>query len=100
MRSRYCAFVKNEMEYLQDTTDPQTLEGIDEAGNREWAEVAKFQKLEILSAEEKVNKGLVEFKAHYSVDGEDFIHHEISTFRRQAGVWFFKSGKIKAEPKK
>lgn len=97
MRSRYSAFVKNNMEYLQETTDPQTLLDIDEEANKEWAEVAKFQKLEILNSEEKGTKGIVEFKAYYAVDGEDFIHHEISTFRKQAGRWYFKSGKVKEE---
>ncbi|AFY00991.1 YchJ family protein [Bdellovibrio bacteriovorus] len=100
MRSRYSAFAKNQMEYLQDTTDPQTLDQIDEEANREWAERAKFLKLEIVHAEEKGTKGTVEFKAYYNVDDEDFIHHEVSLFRKQAGEWFFKSGKIKAEKTK
>lgn len=100
MRSRYAAFVKNDMSYLQETTDPQTLGKIDEDANREWAESAEFQKLEILNAEENGTKGVVEFKAHYGLDGEDYVHHEVSTFRKQAGKWFFKSGKIKPEEKK
>lgn len=97
MRSRYSAFAKNQMEYLRDTTDPQTLDQIDDEANKEWAERAHFLKLEIIKAEEKATKGLVEFKAFYTVDDEEFVHHEVSTFRKQAGEWFFKSGKIKAE---
>ena len=100
MRARYCAFVKNEMDFLRDTTDPQSLTKIDDEANKQWAEVATFQNLEIISAEDSGNKGLVEFKAHYQVNGEDYIHHEVSTFRKQAGEWFFKSGKIKGEGKK
>ncbi|UXR65004.1 YchJ family metal-binding protein [Bdellovibrio bacteriovorus] len=100
MRSRYAAFAKNQMQYLRDTTDPQTLDLIDDEANKEWAERAKFLKLEILNAEEKGTKGLVEFKAFYSIDDEDYVHHEVSTFRKQAGEWFFKSGKIKGEKTK
>jgi SEC-C motif-containing protein len=100
MRARYSAFAKNRMEFLKNTTDPQNLDQIDEEANQEWAERAKFLKLEIISAEEKGTKGTVEFKAYYSVDDEDYIHHEVSTFRKQAGQWFFKSGKIKAEKSK
>ncbi|WP_374079067.1 YchJ family protein [Bdellovibrio bacteriovorus] len=100
MRSRYSAFAKNQMQYLRDTTDPQTLDLIDDEANKEWAERAKFLKLEIVRAEEKGTKGTVEFKAFYSVDDEEYVHHEVSTFRKQAGEWFFKSGKIKAENKK
>jgi SEC-C motif-containing protein len=99
MRSRYSAFVKNEMAYLRETTDPQTLHDIDEAANQEWADRAKFLKLEIIKSEEKGTKGLVEFKAFYAVDEEEYIHHEISTFRKQAGEWFFKSGKVKEQAK-
>lgn len=99
MRSRYSAFAKNQMQYLRDTTDPQTLDQIDDEANKEWAERAKFLKLEILHAEEKGTKGTVEFKAFYTVDDEEYVHHEVSTFRKQAGQWFFKAGKIKAEKK-
>lgn len=95
MRSRYSAFAKNQMQYLRDTTDPQTLDKIDEDANQEWADRAQFKQLEVLRAEENGTKGTVEFKAHYVVDGEEFVHHEVSTFRKQAGEWFFKSGKIK-----
>lgn len=99
MRARYCAFAKNQMQFLRDTTDPQTLQLVDDDANQEWADRAKFLKLEILHSEEKGTKGIVEFKAYYSVDDEEYIHHEVSTFRKQAGEWFFKSGKIKAEKK-
>ncbi len=99
MRSRYAAFVKNQMDYLRETTDPQTIDQIDENANREWAERAQFLKLEILKSEESGNKGQVEFKAFYRIDDEDFVHHELSTFRKQTGEWFFKSGRIKGEKK-
>lgn len=100
MRARYSAFAKNKMEFLKATTDPQTIDQIDEEANQEWAQRAKFIKLEIIKAEEKGTKGTVEFKAYYSVDDEEYIHHELSTFRKQSGQWFFKSGKIKSEKTK
>lgn len=100
MRARYSAFAKNQMPFLRKTTDPQTLELVDDQANQEWADRAKFLKLEILHTEEKGTKGIVEFKAFYTVDDEEYIHHEVSTFRKQAGEWFFKSGKIKAEKTK
>ena len=99
MRSRYSAFAKNQMEYLRETTDPQTLDKIDEDANQEWADRAKFLRLEIVSASESGTKGTVEFKAFYSVDDEEYVHHEVSTFRKQAGEWFFKSGKVKETKK-
>lgn len=99
MRARYSAFAKNQMAYLRNTTDPQALQDIDEAANQEWAERATFLKLEIIKAEEKGTKGTVEFKALYTVDDEEYTHHEVSTFRKQAGEWFFKSGKVREAKK-
>lgn len=94
MRSRYSAFIKKEYDYLESSLDPQTALGFDNDGNRKWAEEVQLFKLEILRAEENGNKAVVEFKAHYKQDNADHIHHEISKFRKQAGVWYFREGKV------
>lgn len=94
MRSRYCAFLKKEYDYLEDTLDPQTRLEFDNEGNRRWAESVTLTRLEILRAEEQGNKAVVEFKAYYLEDATEKIHHEISKFRKQAGVWYFREGKV------
>lgn len=94
MRSRYCAFVKNEYDYLEETVDPQKSQDFDHVGNRAWGESVELYKLEILRAEQNANKGLVEFKAFFRHDGAEHIHHEVSKFRRQAGTWYFREGKV------
>lgn len=96
MRSRYAAYATRELSYLEKTTDAQALGDMDMNANREWAEKAEFTGLEILSATEDKNKGLVEFKAQFKLVGSDEIHshHEVSTFRKQAGVWFFRNGRV------
>jgi SEC-C motif-containing protein len=94
MRSRYCAFIKDEYDYLEETLDPQTSLDFDNAGNRAWGESVELYKLEILRAEENGNKAVVEFKAHFKLEGADHIHHEVSKFRKQAGVWYFREGKV------
>jgi SEC-C motif-containing protein len=94
MRSRYCAFIKSEYDYLEETLDPQTSFDFDNAGNRAWGESVELFKLEILRAEESGNKAVVEFKAHFRKEGTEHIHHEISKFRKQAGVWYFREGKV------
>lgn len=96
MRSRYTAFTLGDMDYIFETTDPQTRTNFDMNANKEWAENSKFQKLEILNTSQDGNKGMVEFKATYQVgDQPPKVHHEISKFRKQAGVWYFREGKIK-----
>lgn len=94
MRSRYTAFAKKQLDYIKNTIHPQNIQDFNQEANREWAESADFTSLEILRAEESGNKGIVEFKANYTVDGEEYLHHEVSTFRKQSGQWYFKTGKV------
>jgi SEC-C motif-containing protein len=97
MRSRYSAFALKQMKYVEDTTDPQTKVGFDMKANEEWAQAAQFQNLEVLSSSQDGNKGMVEFKATFQIgDQEPQVHHEVSKFRKQAGIWYFRDGKVKA----
>ena len=95
MRSRYAAYATRNFDYVIGTTDPQRRFDFDEKSSREWMDTSTFTGLEVLRASEDGNKGLVEFKAAYTgADGKPVVHHEISKFRKQAGVWYFREGKI------
>ncbi len=94
MRSRYSAFAVKAYHYLEETLDPQTILTFDHKGNREWGDSVQFVKLEILNAEEIKNKATVEFKAYFNKDGIELTHHEISKFRQQGGIWYFREGKV------
>ena len=95
MRSRYTAFALNNIDYVVATTDPQTILSFDMEATKEWADTSEFFKLEVLRSSCEGNKGIVEFKAHFRLkDGTAQIHHEISKFRKQAGVWYFREGKL------
>ncbi|MEZ0390576.1 MAG: YchJ family protein [Pseudobdellovibrionaceae bacterium] len=97
MRSRYTAFAINKMDYIFETTDPQARMDFDHKANEEWASSSKFLKLEILRASQEGNKGMVEFKATYQTGDQDpKVHHEISKFRKQAGVWYFREGRAQS----
>jgi SEC-C motif-containing protein len=97
MRSRYSAFAVKNMDYLLETHDPQTRDQFDRNANAEWAENSRFTELEILRTEEQGNKGLVEFRVTYEdlKNHKTINHHEISKFRKQNNVWFFREGKAK-----
>ena len=99
MRSRYTAFAVKAYDYLEETLDPQTVTSFDHAGNREWGDTVQFVKLEIIKAEEIKNKAVVEFKAYFNKDGIELTHHEISKFRQQGGVWYFREGRVMENPK-
>jgi SEC-C motif domain protein len=94
MRARFSAFVVKKIEFVRDTTDPQTILEFDLGATKQWAETSQFFKLEILKATNEGNKGIVEFKAHFKSEGKDQIHHELSKFRKQAGVWYFRDGRL------
>lgn len=98
MRSRYSAFVIQDMGYIMKTTDPQAQDSFNMKANQEWAQSSEFIKLEILKSSEEGNKGIVEFKASFNDKaGNLHTHHEISKFRKQAGTWYFRDGKILAD---
>lgn len=109
MRSRYSAFAKHEVQYIADTHKPGTTDfSVDDA--RKWAESSTWHGLHIVKTQqglEEHDKGVVEFKAAYSdADEKNYIHHEISTFSKIDGKWFYDDGQIvgagpitRAEPK-
>jgi SEC-C motif-containing protein len=97
MRSRYSAFAVKAYDYLEKTIDPQTFEKFDHQGNRDWGDSVEFVGLEIVRAEEIKNKAVVEFKAHFRKDGIELVHHEVSKFRQQGGVWYFREGQVLSE---
>lgn len=93
MRSRYSAFVTKNYDYLLATHDPKTKAEFDLAGNKQWADSVQFIKLEVLKTKEYGAKATVEFKAQYQTKGIVQVHHELSTFNRIAGQWFYSIGK-------
>ncbi len=97
MRSRYSAFVVKNYKYLHLTQDPQTRSPADSSANEEFSKSVEFTGLEVLNAQEAGNKARVEFIAHYRdlKSGEAKTHHELSQFRKQAGVWYYRQGQMK-----
>lgn len=98
MRSRYTAYTQKNIEYLKATTDPQTYDAFDWESIAEWAKNSEFTALEVLRSSSEKNKGHVEFIASFKNLGTDAKdveekHHELSSFRRQNGQWYFRSGK-------
>ena len=98
MRSRYSAYVIVDAEYLLRTTHPSKRKLHSAEAINEWAESNSWQKLEIMSTIdglEKEKKGAVEFKAYYlDEDQTPQIHHEMSDFQKELGKWFFVDGKV------
>lgn len=92
MRSRFCAFAIPNGEYLMDTTLPEKRKYHNKEDLQEWGESNEWIKLEIL---EKPSMSKVEFKAYFvDEDGNEQIHHELSTFKMIQNRWYYVSGKF------
>ena len=90
MRSRYSAYFFRKVDYLVETTHPDTRA----PGLREELQKTIYQAnwsfLTILGKTrggELDKTGKVEFVAEYFVNGEPFELHECSRFKRYKGVW-------------
>lgn len=95
MRSRYSAYVNVEIDYLINSTHITQRHLYTEENLREWAENSKWLKLEIINTKDgnKNNStGYVEFKAYYLEDNQEKVHHELSLFKKENGIWFFVNG--------
>lgn len=87
MRSRYSAFVLGMAQYLfatwHESTRPKELE-LDPQ--------MRWTGLEIISARAggaAASRGVVEFTAHYLDGRHEAQQHEVSTFVKQDGAWFY-----------
>ncbi|MGR9099494.1 MAG: YchJ family protein [Gammaproteobacteria bacterium] len=95
MRSRFTAFARRDENYLLETWAAETRpKEIDfSKDNSRWT------KLEIVSTKKGLagdSKGVVEFKAYYTLNGEDYVMNEISRFKKAAGRWCYLDGKVKS----
>lgn len=109
MRARFTAYSQVDMDFIEKTHDPKTKNKTNMAENKAWAEQTQWDRLEIVNTQEggpDHTWGLVEFKAYFSRNNEEGVHHEVSEFNKKDGQWYFTKGKapesfqvINTEPK-
>ena len=102
MRARYSAYDRVETDFLFNSTHPKHRKGYDHKGTREWAERAEWLGLEIVDTKmgsEGDNTGVVEFIARFKEKGVVREHHEMASFKKEEGAWFFTEGSmVKQKP--
>ena len=90
MRSRYCAYVVLDTNYLNSTWHPSTRPAsLHLDPNVRWIG------LQIKKSQAGTNtdqNGSVEFVARYKIDGRAYRLHEISQFVRQGMQWLYVDG--------
>ncbi|OIR19697.1 hypothetical protein GALL_05800 [mine drainage metagenome] len=92
MRSRYTAYTLLREDYLLSTWHPSTRPaslGLAEDVQTRWLG------LEVKRCEQQdADHAIVEFVARYKVNGRAHRLHEVSSFVREAGRWFYVDGVI------
>ncbi len=95
MRSRFTAYAMQNADYLLQTWEPSTRpEAIDFS-----KETGEWTQLEILMTKKGLStdhKGIVEFRAYFTQDGEEKVMNEISRFVKKQGRWYYLDGKVKS----
>ena len=81
MRSRYCAFTKNDNEYVYITHSPTSRENISLDAITQWNKQCEWLGLDIRHVDK--HSHVVEFVAWYKQDGKLSFHHEVSQFKQQ-----------------
>lgn len=97
MRSRFTAYAVQAIDHLRDSLQASDRQAFDAESAREWAKSAEWNKLEVLATEAggvDDDHGIVEFKAHYTVDEQALEHHERAQFTREKGEWVFVEGRV------
>lgn len=96
MKSRFCAFVEQDINYIIATTLPAQQVLLDKEGLQAWASQMHWSHLQIVADRPKVAKrhAQVHFCAYYhDVDCHDAdrlgVHDELSTFVKCDDRWYF-----------
>jgi SEC-C motif-containing protein len=100
VRARYCAYALGagtHRDFLIRTWHPAAHSKI-QLADLTNDDGVHWNGLEILIAQQKGDKGGVEFKATYGTgDGTHKVHHERALFVRVKGVWYYVEGAVKTE---
>ena len=90
MRSRYVAYARQAIDYLEATSGGEARRTFQRREVAQWARSARFTGLKVVACEAggaDDNQGVVEFTATYEELGRVQKLHERSRFAREHGAW-------------
>ena len=102
MRSRYSAFATRNVDYLEETLLPETRADFDRGEIEAWAKNSLWTGLEVRSTEgggAGDEEGIVEFIAHFTMNGKPQSHQETSRFAKRDGRWYYVDGVLGMRPR-
>jgi len=100
MRARYASYVTGDVEFLKTSATESGRAEFDEDASRAWSKAAEWHGLDIIRTEgggPGDDRGVVEFRALYTANGEFCNHHEVSQFVRESDGWKFNDGELVGE---
>jgi SEC-C motif domain protein len=100
MRARYSAFVHHEIDFILNTVSPAKRKEFDRQGIEDWSRNTEWKGLEIVSTVKggpADATGEVEFIAKYREKDEDQNHHELASFVKLNGKWYFDDGRTPSQ---
>jgi len=95
MRSRYSAYVRQQIPYLKETLWPKYQPDFDALATGKWAADSHWTGLTVLETARGGpgdREGTVLFEAKYLAGGKLHTHRELSLFRKKAGRWYYVEG--------
>lgn len=93
MRSRFTAYaLGGHGEYLMKTWLPAMARNLTALELNE--RTLDWQRLEVLHKSQKGDDGEVTFNAYYNTDGVEECMHEVSSFKRINGLWYYVGGVV------
>ncbi|KFI22943.1 YchJ family protein [Nitrosococcus oceani] len=95
MRTRFTAFAMENEAYILETWEPakRPLRVNFPKKGTQWKRLEIVEKKKGGSQD---TKGIVEFKAYYLLEGEEYAVNEISRFRKGQGRWYYLDGAVKS----
>ena len=94
MRSRYSAFVVNDIDYLIATSHPRKREDDDELILKKTIAETQWLGLKVIKHFQNNNSATVEFSAFYQGDSTIEQLHEKSRFLYENKHWFYLDGEV------
>jgi SEC-C motif domain protein len=95
MRSRYTAFVRGDLDHIENTQAKDDADSFDraeaESMSIDWIGLEIF---DVTGGGADDDAGTVDFAARFKKDGEMLFHRERSNFRREDGRWVYVDGEI------
>ncbi len=98
MKSRYSAFCTQAIDYLCATCSSKAIVGNAKEDVAQFANAAKFTKLEVIDSQWELSPATVEFKAYYLYDSTLCCIHERSSFVIEQGSWRYDEGELFSTP--